>query len=112
MDEIDESKKEGKDQESIQSSTTPEPEYQWETQLFSFWLQRGQNSPLNARSSLTTRACKTQRVALLETHNVVNVFNMPIPINIRVGTQMGLSTVLKNMELDGIDSLSLSSVLL
>ena len=28
---IDHSKKEGKDQESIQSSTTPDPEYQWES---------------------------------------------------------------------------------
>ena len=30
----DESKKEGKDQELIQSSTTPEPGYQWESENF------------------------------------------------------------------------------
>ena len=29
-----ESKKEGKDQESIQSSTTPNPEHQWESDNF------------------------------------------------------------------------------
>ena len=29
-----ESKKEGKDQESIQSSTTPDPGYQWESDNF------------------------------------------------------------------------------
>ena len=28
---LQQSKKEGKDQESIQSSTTPDPEYQWES---------------------------------------------------------------------------------
>ena len=29
--------KEDKDQESIQSSTTPDPEYQWESDKFCFW---------------------------------------------------------------------------
>ena len=32
--ELNESKKEGKDQESIQSSTTPDPGYQWENDNF------------------------------------------------------------------------------
>ena len=32
--ETHESKKEGKDQESIQSSTTPDPGYQWESDNF------------------------------------------------------------------------------
>ena len=31
---IEQSKKEGKDQESIQSSTTPDPGYQWESNNF------------------------------------------------------------------------------
>ena len=30
---FDESKKEGKDQETIQSSTTPDPGYQWESDV-------------------------------------------------------------------------------
>ena len=31
---VDQSKKEGKDQESIQSSTAPDPGYQWESDNF------------------------------------------------------------------------------
>ena len=33
------SKKNGKDQESIQLSTTPDPGYQWESDNFTLWLQ-------------------------------------------------------------------------
>ena len=42
-------KKEGKDQESIQSSTTPDPGYQWESDNFTIrhhrWEPRGQLFP-------------------------------------------------------------------
>ena len=34
MNRLNESKKESKDQESIQSSTTPDPGYQWESDNF------------------------------------------------------------------------------
>ena len=40
-----ESKKKGKDQESIQSSTTPDPGYQWESDNFTIRQHRREPSP-------------------------------------------------------------------
>ena len=56
------SKREGKDQESIQSSTTPDPGYQWVSDNFTIRHhkreRRGQPFPSDHKASINRRAQK------------------------------------------------------
>ena len=47
------SKKEGKDQESIKSSTTPDPEYQWESDNFT--IRHHKREPRGQSKQVPTR---------------------------------------------------------
>ena len=61
-----ESKKEGKDQESIQSSTTPDPGYQWESNP----LSRNPGSAPDIQNCLMADICFIGRFTFLYNYAV------------------------------------------
>ena len=74
IDEHWQSKKEGKDQESIQSSTTPDPGYQWESDNVTIKIrnERAKRSALSKQETTMHQQTDAHESITKEDRNIIN----------------------------------------